>query len=126
MVFLEDGFAGADAVKANAVTNATNLRHHDEDGLMAVEIKFDANQQFQRDAIDSVVDLFAGQEAVEQRSLHLGLGGAPGTLEGFQEVVFGNTLSLDPTTIETNLRRVQDRPCAAGRWDGSCAAIPRG
>ena len=33
---------------------------------MAVEIKFDANQQFQRDAIDSVVELFAGQEAVDQ------------------------------------------------------------
>ena len=25
VVFLEDGFAGADAVKANAVTNAKNL-----------------------------------------------------------------------------------------------------
>ena len=25
VVFLEDGFAGADAVKANAVTNARNL-----------------------------------------------------------------------------------------------------
>jgi hypothetical protein len=25
IVFLEDGFAGADAVKANAVTNAKNL-----------------------------------------------------------------------------------------------------
>ena len=32
------------------------------------------------------------------------------TLEGFQEVAFGNTLALDPATIETNLRRVQDRP----------------
>ena len=30
---------------------------------MAVEIKFEANQQYQLDAIDSVVDIFAGQEA---------------------------------------------------------------
>ena len=29
---------------------------------MAVAIRFDANQAYQRDAIDSVVELFAGQE----------------------------------------------------------------
>ena len=40
--------------------------HHDEDGLMAVEIKFEANQQYQLDAINSVVDLFAGQEGLSQ------------------------------------------------------------
>ena len=66
IVFLEDAFAGADAVKANALANAKNARHHHENRLMAIEIKFDANQQYQRDAIDSVVELFAGQEAVEQ------------------------------------------------------------
>jgi type III restriction enzyme len=76
---------------------------------MAVEIKFEANQQYQLDAIASVVELFAGQEGVEQNIVDLGLGAIAGTLEGFQEVAFGNTLALDPTTIETNLRRVQDR-----------------
>src|SRR5947207_3259203 len=76
---------------------------------MAVEIKFEANQQYQLDAIASVVDLFAGQESVEQNVVDLGLGAIAGTLEGFQEVAFGNTLALAPTTIETNLRRVQDR-----------------
>ena len=35
---------------------------------MGVPIKFDPNQGFQRDAIDSVLDLFAGQEAAEQGS----------------------------------------------------------
>ena len=35
---------------------------------MAVEIKFDANQQFQRDAIDSVVELFAAKRRVDQGS----------------------------------------------------------
>lgn len=33
---------------------------------MAVDIKFDAHQQYQRDAIDSVVALFAGQDAPPQ------------------------------------------------------------
>lgn len=76
---------------------------------MPVEIKFDADQEYQRDAIDSIVDLFAGQEAVPQEYVPLGLGGLAGTLEGFQEVVFGNPLALESSTIETNLRRVQDR-----------------
>ena len=77
---------------------------------MAVEIKFDANQQYQRDAIDSVVGLFAGQEAATQNPLGMAFGAVAGTLEGFQEVAFGNFLVLDPATIELNLRRVQDRP----------------
>ena len=83
---------------------------------MAVEIKFDANQQYQRDAIDSVVELFAGQDARRPGVVPLGLGRRPAdTLEGFQEVVFGNTLALEPATIEANLRRVQDRPIRRGR-----------
>lgn len=77
---------------------------------MAVDIKFDASQQFQRDAINSVTELFAGHESLDQSLVQLGLGALAGTLEGFQEVVFGNTLALDPSTIEANLRRVQDRP----------------
>lgn len=92
---------------------------------MAVEIRFDANQQYQRDAIDSVIELFAGQETVDQNVVDLGLGALGGTLEGLHEVVFGNTLSLDPTTIATNLRRVQDRPILQD--DGSVRpAIPEG
>jgi type III restriction enzyme len=79
---------------------------------MAVEIKFDPDQQYQRDAIDSVVRLFAGQESASQSVLEMGLGSVAGTLEGFQEVAFGNSLIIDPATIELNLRRVQDRPVA--------------
>src|SRR3954449_6927379 len=90
---------------------------------MAVAIKFDANQQYQRDAIDSVVELFAGQDAVDQAMVPLGLGGVQDTLEGFQEVVFGNTLSVDPATIEANLRRVQDRP-VGHEAKGTTEAIP--
>ena len=84
-------------------------QHRDEDGLMGVPIKFDPNQGFQRDAIDAVLELFAGQEAAEQ-------GFADDTfateemLEGFTELVFGNTLSLAPETMRRNLRGVQDSP----------------
>jgi type III restriction enzyme len=92
---------------------------------MAVEIKFDANQQYQRDAIDSVVELFAGQDTVDQTVVNLGLGALAGTLEGFQEVAFGNTLLLDSTTIETNLRRVQDRPVPQ-EGGSALPAIPHG
>ena len=75
---------------------------------MTIDIKFDANQQFQRDAIDSVVELFAGQETIDQGAVNLGA--LTGTLEGFQDVAFGNSLEIAPSTIEANLRRVQDRP----------------
>lgn len=75
---------------------------------MAVDIKFEANQQYQRDAIDSVVDLFAGQESVPQGVTTAGLGDEA-MLEGFTELVFGNTLELAASTVQDNLFRVQDR-----------------
>lgn len=91
---------------------------------MGVEIKFDANQRYQRDAIDSVVELFAGQETATQNVLEMGLGAVAGTLEGFQDVAFGNSLVLDPATIELNLRRVQDRVVPLGDG-GTRSAIPQ-
>lgn len=74
---------------------------------MPVEIKFEANQQYQLDAINSVVDLFAGQEELSQ--------GLTATTDLsnealFDQVVFGNSLALEDSTLESNLRRVQDRP----------------
>lgn len=77
---------------------------------MAVEIKFEANQQYQLDAINSVVDIFAGQEGLSQHftttaDLNSAGGGAL-----FDELVFGNSLSLQYSTLAANLRRVQDRP----------------
>lgn len=89
---------------------------------MAVEIKFDANQQFQRDAIDRVVELFAGQESAAQGFKTAALD-AGGTLDEFQELVFGNSLNLTASTIEKNLRRAQDT--AILQPDGSEApAVP--
>jgi type III restriction enzyme len=88
---------------------------------MAVEIKFEANQQFQLDAIDSVVEIFAGQEGAGQGFISADLAGE-GTFEEFQELVFGNTLALSSETLLANLRRVQDRPVL--QEDGSeCPAI---
>jgi type III restriction enzyme len=74
-----------------------------------IEIKFEANQAYQLEAIDSVVGLFAGQEVTDQGFTTTELS-AEGTLEGFQEITFGNTLSLQSPTLRANLRRVQDRP----------------
>lgn len=77
---------------------------------MAVDIKFEANQQFQLDAINSVVDLFVGQEGMSQGFLTTtDLNGSGGDAL-FDEVVFGNSMALQESTLETNLRRVQDRP----------------
>lgn len=91
---------------------------------MAVDIKFDANQAYQRDAIDAIVDLFDGQEAAEQ-----GFGASQlvtaDTIEGFQDIVFGNYLSLDEKTLEKNLRRMQDRELINGEGK-AVPAIPKG
>ncbi len=90
---------------------------------MSVAIKFDADQTFQRDAIDSVVELFAGQEMADQESVGFGFGSAAGALEGFEEVAFGNSLAIDLETIEENLRRVQN--LEVERADGSVGpAVP--
>lgn len=75
---------------------------------MSIHIKFDPNQQYQRDAIDSVVELFDGQESLEQGVALPGFGD-DGAIEEFQELVFGNTLALAPETLRLNLLRVQDR-----------------
>jgi type III restriction enzyme len=77
---------------------------------MAVSIRFDPNQGYQRDAIDSVVELFAGQEGIAQGVATPEMGDE-GAL--FSELVFGNSLDLAPETMRTNLRRVQDKPVEA-------------
>ncbi len=75
---------------------------------MTIEFKFDANQTYQRDAIDSAVDLFAGQEILKRGFASQALDGEL-VFEGFEHLVFGNSLSLTAETLQANLRRVQDR-----------------
>ena len=74
---------------------------------MTVEIRFDPNQQYQREAIDAIVELFAGQEGVDQGLVSSSVA-EDGTL--LEELVFGNSLELSAETTRKNLRRVQDRP----------------
>ncbi|MCT2121741.1 restriction endonuclease [Dietzia cinnamea] len=91
---------------------------------MGIPIKFDPNQGFQRDAINAVLELFAGQEAVEQGFADDSFA-TEEMLEGFSELVFGNTLSLAPEAMRRNLRRVQDTPTTDS--DGEeWPAIPEG
>jgi len=73
---------------------------------MAVSIRFDANQPFQREAIDAVLDVFAGQEAMPQSTVDQSLTAEDALI---QQLVYGNTLALAPETLRRNLRAVQDR-----------------
>jgi type III restriction enzyme len=70
-----------------------------------MKLKFEANQQYQLDAIASVVSLFEGQPAAKGL-FEVDLGSNP------QEVVTslgrGNRLELDDAAILENLRRVQE------------------
>lgn len=91
---------------------------------MGVPIKFDPNQGYQRDAIDAVLELFAGQESAEQGFADDSFA-TEEMLEGFTELVFGNTLSLAPETMRRNLRGVQDSPVANGEGEET-PAIPEG
>jgi type III restriction enzyme len=84
---------------------------------VTIEIKFDANQQYQLDAVAAVVDLFAGQEVVEQSFTLPGSGDEFDVLPGFNELVFGNSLSLTAETLRKNLRAVQDRPLLTSTAD---------
>lgn len=90
---------------------------------MAVPINYDANQRYQRDAIDSVVSLFAGQEADPQVADEPGVIDDEDVFEGFEQLIFGNTLSLTAATMQANLRRVQDRPLVTN-GDQAVPAIP--
>lgn len=86
---------------------------------MGSGFKFDASQQYQLDAINSVVDLFDGQPK-DAEKLETTLRGqiaavdetenAALDLDLSQEVgAVGNRLVLDRDTVLANLRRVQDK-----------------
>jgi len=67
-----------------------------------MEFKFDANQQFQTDAIEAVADLFEGQPRIEhEHALDFALGVA--------FTAMSNRLDLDANTLLDNLRAVQEK-----------------
>jgi len=81
-----------------------------------MEFKFDPRQQFQLDAIQSVVDLFEGQPSdvesiiTELRRSPAGPQGVQGMFDLMSEVgAVGNHLVLDDDAILQNLQAVQDR-----------------
>lgn len=70
-----------------------------------MKLQFDASQQYQLDAVESVVDLFDGQQTTSSAGL-FGVSGL-GLFQNEQGV--GNLLQIDETTILKNLRMVQER-----------------
>jgi type III restriction enzyme len=71
-----------------------------------LKIRFDGDQQYQKDAVDAVLDVFEGQPAARGQfevGLSAGFGG------GMTELGFGNELSLDERAVLENARAVQAR-----------------
>lgn len=76
-----------------------------------MQLQFDANQQFQIDAINSVVDLFDGQPQAEPTFSVIKLDAAASLLSGFEQtdLGLGNRLLLNEDTLRANLRAIQQR-----------------
>jgi type III restriction enzyme len=70
-----------------------------------MKLQFDASQQYQLDAVESVVDLFDGQQTTSSASLFEASG--LGLFQNEQGV--GNLLQIDESAIIKNLRRIQER-----------------
>jgi type III restriction enzyme len=70
-----------------------------------MKLQFDASQQYQLDAIESVADLFGGQQNTSSASLFEASG--LGLFQNEQGV--GNLLQIDEATILKNLRAIQER-----------------
>ena len=70
-----------------------------------MKLQFDANQEYQKDAVQSVVDLFEGQQTTSNASLF----DVPQLGQLIGEKGVGNLLHLTQEAIVENLRRVQER-----------------
>jgi type III restriction enzyme len=70
-----------------------------------MKIKFDSNQQYQREAIDAVLGLFDGQP-LKAGAFEFEI--AAGTLSGLSELGIANQLTLDEQTLQSNLHAVQE------------------
>ena len=72
-----------------------------------MKLKFDPNQQYQLDAINTVVDIFAGQSKdSDSATRHID---QDGQLSLEATIARGNSLALDTVQIAENMRTVQQR-----------------
>jgi type III restriction enzyme len=72
-----------------------------------MKFKFDANQQYQKDAIESIVDIFDGQELRQSEFTAFKHNSAlPGMMN---ELGYGNKLDLSPEDLLKNVITIQDR-----------------
>ena len=80
-----------------------------------MDFKFDPNQEFQKEAVAAIVDLFEGQPrdlSLSRFNLPIGVSeeGSQTFLEIAAEVgAVGNQLVIDSQTILKNLEKIQDR-----------------
>ncbi|MGW3835241.1 restriction endonuclease [Streptomyces microflavus] len=74
-----------------------------------MKFSFDADLDYQRQAIDAVTGLFRGQEVMTSQFTVHAHPAAHAGFEGFSDRGYGNMLRLDPETILTNLHEVQNR-----------------
>ena len=110
VLFLDEGFAGNDQLKANSRSDVQNQRHRFSDALI-VQIQFDPNQTFQLDAIEAVAGLFDGQPRGEPEFSVIRLVPGEGLFAGQErsELGIGNRLLVGDDTIRQNLRGIQRR-----------------
>jgi type III restriction enzyme len=74
-----------------------------------MKFSFDADLDYQRQAIDAVTGLFRGQEVLASQFTVYAHPSARAGLEGFTETGYGNMLRLDPEAVLANLHEVQER-----------------
>ena len=73
-----------------------------------MKLQFDSNQQYQIDAVNSVVNLFDGQP-LNKGVFELGLEEKNGKLFVDSSFIIANNLKLDESEIIKNLHSIQER-----------------